>query len=135
MDLCTGVTVGRDVSSLRSGECLRLSEQAMEWFHQQLRGYQSSIKRLCLSLGPPAPYLPRFNICSSWPRAASLPGMWERTLTIGSAGKSFSATGWKVSVVPRQVTAAGGLRKAPLAEALTDCVLSRWAGSWVQIGS
>ncbi|XP_069913842.1 kynurenine--oxoglutarate transaminase 1 isoform X4 [Oryctolagus cuniculus] len=27
---------------------------------------------------------------------ASLPGMWERTLTIGSAGKTFSATGWKV---------------------------------------
>nr|XP_035925039.1 kynurenine--oxoglutarate transaminase 1 isoform X1 [Halichoerus grypus]XP_035925048.1 kynurenine--oxoglutarate transaminase 1 isoform X1 [Halichoerus grypus]XP_035925058.1 kynurenine--oxoglutarate transaminase 1 isoform X1 [Halichoerus grypus] len=27
---------------------------------------------------------------------ASLPGMWERTVTIGSAGKSFSATGWKV---------------------------------------
>uniref|UniRef100_A0A452V4F7 Kynurenine--oxoglutarate transaminase 1 n=1 Tax=Ursus maritimus TaxID=29073 RepID=A0A452V4F7_URSMA len=27
---------------------------------------------------------------------ASLPGMWEPTLTIGSAGKSFSATGWKV---------------------------------------
>ncbi|XP_029775261.1 kynurenine--oxoglutarate transaminase 1 isoform X2 [Suricata suricatta] len=26
---------------------------------------------------------------------ASLPGMWERTLTIGSAGKTFSATGWK----------------------------------------
>ncbi|XP_006900822.1 PREDICTED: kynurenine--oxoglutarate transaminase 1-like [Elephantulus edwardii] len=26
----------------------------------------------------------------------SLPGMWERTLTIGSAGKTFSATGWKV---------------------------------------
>lgn len=28
---------------------------------------------------------------------ASLPGMWERTVTIGSAGKTFSATGWKVS--------------------------------------
>ena len=27
---------------------------------------------------------------------ASLPGMWERTITIGSAGKSFSFTGWKV---------------------------------------
>nr|DBA21429.1 TPA: hypothetical protein GDO54_018066 [Pyxicephalus adspersus]DBA21430.1 TPA: hypothetical protein GDO54_018066 [Pyxicephalus adspersus] len=26
----------------------------------------------------------------------SLPGMWERTITIGSAGKTFSATGWKV---------------------------------------
>lgn len=28
---------------------------------------------------------------------ATLPGMWERTLIIGSAGKTFSATGWKVS--------------------------------------
>lgn len=28
--------------------------------------------------------------------AASLPGMWERTVTVGSAGKTFSATGWKV---------------------------------------
>lgn len=27
---------------------------------------------------------------------ASLPGMWERTITISSAGKTFSATGWKV---------------------------------------
>ncbi|XP_073662788.1 kynurenine--oxoglutarate transaminase 1 isoform X2 [Tursiops truncatus] len=29
---------------------------------------------------------------------ATLPGMWERTLTIGSAGKTFSATGWKAAV-------------------------------------
>lgn len=29
-------------------------------------------------------------------RVASLPDMWERTVTIGSAGKSFSVTGWKV---------------------------------------
>ncbi|XP_067825916.1 kynurenine--oxoglutarate transaminase 1-like isoform X1 [Heptranchias perlo] len=29
-------------------------------------------------------------------RIASLPGMWERTITVGSAGKTFSATGWKV---------------------------------------
>ena len=28
--------------------------------------------------------------------AASLPGMWERTVTISSAGKIFSATGWKL---------------------------------------
>ncbi|WP_201467339.1 aminotransferase class I/II-fold pyridoxal phosphate-dependent enzyme [Janibacter melonis] len=27
---------------------------------------------------------------------ASLPGMWERTITISSAGKTFSVTGWKV---------------------------------------
>ncbi|NXA34770.1 KAT1 transaminase, partial [Eudromia elegans] len=29
-------------------------------------------------------------------RIASLPGMWERTVSISSAGKTFSATGWKV---------------------------------------
>jgi len=29
-------------------------------------------------------------------RMASLPGMWERTVTLGSAGKTFSVTGWKV---------------------------------------
>ncbi|KAI6239321.1 Kynurenine-oxoglutarate transaminase [Aphelenchoides fujianensis] len=28
-------------------------------------------------------------------RFASLPGMYERTITIGSAGKAFSSTGWK----------------------------------------
>lgn len=26
----------------------------------------------------------------------TLPGMWERTITIGSAGKTFSVTGWKI---------------------------------------
>lgn len=29
-------------------------------------------------------------------RIATLPGMWERTVTVGSAGKSFAATGWRV---------------------------------------
>ena len=29
-------------------------------------------------------------------RINTLPDMWERTLTIGSAGKTFSATGWKL---------------------------------------
>jgi len=39
---------------------------------------------------------------------ASLPGMWDRTLTISSAGKTFSATGWKVGWVvgPRDGVAA-----------------------------
>ncbi|KAF7639387.1 Aminotran_1_2 domain-containing protein [Meloidogyne graminicola] len=34
---------------------------------------------------------------------ASLPGMFERTITIGSAGKVFSATGWKTgwSIAPK----------------------------------
>ena len=29
-------------------------------------------------------------------RIATLPGMWSRTVTLGSAGKTFSATGWKI---------------------------------------
>jgi N-succinyldiaminopimelate aminotransferase len=29
-------------------------------------------------------------------RLASLPGMWERTLTLASAGKTFSCTGWRI---------------------------------------
>ncbi|KAL0480201.1 kynurenine-oxoglutarate transaminase, partial [Acrasis kona] len=29
-------------------------------------------------------------------RIANLPGMWDRTLTISSAGKTFSTTGWKM---------------------------------------
>ena len=43
-------------------------------------------------------------------RIATLPGMWERTITLGSAGKTFSVTGWKIgwAIAPR-----------PLAHALT----------------
>ncbi len=39
---------------------------------------------------------------------ASLPGMWERTVRISSAGKSYSVTGWKVGWVcaPAPLTAA-----------------------------
>ncbi|KAG5734562.1 hypothetical protein E4T56_gene5527 [Termitomyces sp. T112] len=29
-------------------------------------------------------------------RIATLPGMWDRTITVGSAGKAFAATGWRV---------------------------------------
>jgi len=32
-------------------------------------------------------------------RIATLPGMFERTITLGSAGKSFSVTGWKTGWV------------------------------------
>lgn len=42
-------------------------------------------------------------------RIATLPGMWERTLTLGSAGKTFSVTGWKIGWV---------IAPAPLAHAV-----------------
>lgn len=39
-------------------------------------------------------------------RIASLPGMWERTVTIGSAGKAFCVTGWKLGwyIAPSKLT-------------------------------
>ncbi|WWC89570.1 uncharacterized protein L201_004494 [Kwoniella dendrophila CBS 6074] len=41
-------------------------------------------------------------------RIATLPGMWERTLTVGSAGKSFACTGWRIGwlIGPSQLTSA-----------------------------
>ena len=37
-----------------------------------------------------------FHACCCCCCVASLPGMWERTITIGSAGKTFHVTGWRV---------------------------------------
>lgn len=36
------------------------------------------------------------TLCEGHIHFASLPGMWDRTITISSAGKTFSATGWQV---------------------------------------
>ena len=35
-------------------------------------------------------------LCQGHVHFATLPGMWDRTITISSAGKTFSATGWQV---------------------------------------
>ncbi|KAI0796560.1 PLP-dependent transferase [Abortiporus biennis] len=38
-------------------------------------------------------------------RFATLPGMWDRTVTVGSAGKMFAATGWRVGwlIAPKSI--------------------------------
>ncbi len=41
---------------------------------------------------------------------ATLPGMWQRTVTIGSGGKSFSFTGWKVGWVTGPADLVGAVR-------------------------
>lgn len=45
-------------------------------------------------------------------RMATLPGMWERTVTMSSLGKSFSFTGWKIgwTIAPPELSA--GVRAA-----------------------
>ena len=41
---------------------------------------------------------------------STLPGMWDRTLTISSAGKTFSTTGWKVGWVSGPAEAVAAVR-------------------------
>jgi N-succinyldiaminopimelate aminotransferase len=43
---------------------------------------------------------------------AGLPGMWDRTVTISSAGKTFSATGWKVGWIVGPAVAVAAARSA-----------------------
>ncbi|KAI7906266.1 pyridoxal phosphate-dependent transferase [Cokeromyces recurvatus] len=38
-------------------------------------------------------YYPPLN---QFPRIANVDGLWDRTITVGSGGKSFAATGWRV---------------------------------------
>jgi kynurenine--oxoglutarate transaminase/cysteine-S-conjugate beta-lyase/glutamine--phenylpyruvate transaminase len=46
---------------------------------------------------PPKERAPEESLfCRGHVHFASLPGMWDRTITISSAGKTFSATGWQV---------------------------------------
>ncbi|KAI8865854.1 PLP-dependent transferase [Ramicandelaber brevisporus] len=42
---------------------------------------------------------------STHTQIATLPGMWERTITVGSAGKTFGVTGWRVGwqIGPREL--------------------------------
>lgn len=43
---------------------------------------------------------------------ATLPGMWERTITLSSLGKSFSLTGWKIGWAVGPESLVAGLRSA-----------------------
>lgn len=49
---------------------------------------------------PPATHVP----------LATLPGMWERTLTLNSTGKTFSMTGWKIGYAVGPATLNAALR-------------------------
>uniref|UniRef100_A0A7E4VCK3 Aminotran_1_2 domain-containing protein n=1 Tax=Panagrellus redivivus TaxID=6233 RepID=A0A7E4VCK3_PANRE len=53
-------------------------------------------------------------------RFASLPGMYERTITIGSAGKAFSVTGWKSgwAIAPAELL-------APLKTIHQNCIFTQ----------
>ena len=43
---------------------------------------------------------------------ATLPGMWERTLTLNSVGKTFSVTGWKIGWAVGPANLVRALRQA-----------------------
>ena len=57
---------------------------------------------------PPKERAPEESLfCRGHVHFASLPGMWDRTITISSAGKTFSATGWQIGwcIGPRKLMA------------------------------
>ncbi len=45
-------------------------------------------------------------------RLATLPGMWNRTVTLSSLGKTFSLTGWKVGWAIADASVTAGIRSA-----------------------
>ncbi len=75
---------------------------------------------------------------------ASLPGMWERTITIDSTGKTFSLTGWKIGYAIGPAELVGAIQAAhqfitfasgtPFQEALATAMeLSRTNGYYDQL--
>lgn len=64
---------------------------------------------------------------------ASLPGMWDRTLTVSSAGKTFSVTGWQVRPATTPSSYLSTLhrtqrRRMLTSHALRILVMIRWGG-------
>ncbi|KAK7311565.1 hypothetical protein RJT34_09796 [Clitoria ternatea] len=60
---------------------------------------------------------------------ASLPGMFERTVTMNSLGKTFSLTGWKIgwAIAPPHLT--WGLRRAHSLITCSTCIPLHWAAA------
>ncbi|MEK7486972.1 MAG: aminotransferase class I/II-fold pyridoxal phosphate-dependent enzyme [Planctomycetota bacterium] len=76
---------------------------------------------------------------------ATLPGMWDRTLTISSAGKTFSVTGWKIGWVIAPAELVRGIQNArqwisfsvatPFQEAVANALkLAPKAGYFEELG-
>ncbi|MBB6099302.1 N-succinyldiaminopimelate aminotransferase [Deinobacterium chartae] len=73
---------------------------------------------------------------------AALPGMRERTVTLGSAGKTFAVTGWRIgwAVAPHSVTTAlRGVRQwtsfaapSPLQAAVAECMTHPQASAFLE---
>jgi len=75
-------------------------------------------------------------------RMATLPGMWDRTITVSSAGKTFSCTGWKIgwTIAPPNLSQAIFLAhqwipfcvSTPLQEAVSVAISTAAAGDYFQ---
>lgn len=79
MEAIAGVVT--QLSSKNGHRCLVLSDEVYKYIVH----------------APPKDRAPEESLfCRGHVHFASLPGMWEHTLTISSAGKTFSATGWQV---------------------------------------
>jgi len=66
------------------------------WLRSELEGIATIAKRHNLVVLSDEVYEAMVFDDNQHVRIATLPGMWERTITLGSAGKTWSVTGWKV---------------------------------------
>mmetsp|Transcript_32027 Transcript_32027/g.48703 ORF Transcript_32027/g.48703 Transcript_32027/m.48703 type:complete len:514 (+) Transcript_32027:176-1717(+) len=74
-----------EVVGLSAPDCVVISDEVYKYIVHAPPRKDST--RLSLGESP---------LCDGHIQFASLPGMWDRTITISSAGKTFSATGWQV---------------------------------------
>uniref|UniRef100_A0A1I8HA72 kynurenine--oxoglutarate transaminase n=1 Tax=Macrostomum lignano TaxID=282301 RepID=A0A1I8HA72_9PLAT len=81
------------------------SAQDWRWDAEQLRAAFTPRTKMLIMNTPNNPIGKGVYPGHRHRRIATLPGMWERTITVGSAGKTFSATGWKLgwSIGPEEL--------------------------------
>ncbi len=98
--------IAQIVTEVAGPQCVVLSDEVYKYIVHSpprdadtLGNHDSQAVGNSPQLGSSSSSISNTRITSSCPghvHFASLPNMWERTLTISSAGKTFSATGWQV---------------------------------------
>lgn len=75
---------------------MEMIAESLEWANPDCVVLSDEVYKYIVH-APPTERSPEESLfCRGHVHFASLPGMWERTLTISSAGKTFSATGWQI---------------------------------------
>ena len=100
-------TIAAAVSNTAPADCIVLSDEVYKYIvhsppKDEMEKEESSLfekseeKASGKKIQTYGDYAADRPLCQGHVHFATLPGMWDRTITISSAGKTFSATGWQV---------------------------------------